>query len=454
MKIALTNPQSRFVTSNKKYVACVAGFGSGKTHVAMVRMLKNMASQPGLHQAYLAPTYPLIRDIWYPKFEEFAHALGLKYKINKSEHVIHIQGLGQIFCRTMEKPESIIGWEVGDAFLDEFDVLQLDKALHVFRKISARLRQKNTTGRKNQLFVSTTPEGFKATYALFKKDPLPDSELIQMSTYSNAHNLPADYISDLRAQYPSQLIEAYLMGEFINLQAGSVYYAYNRTTCESKEIPTLKDTLHIGMDFNVYDMCATVHVERKPQDRTNEEVVTFANMTSLLGLPENTQIGTKVTTTYEIEVEPPTKELHAVDELFGLRDTPDMIDTIIEKYPNNRVIIYPDASGRGTSAKSASISDIKLLKEKFLVKAKTRNPRVKNRVAAMNKQFEANAYFVNSTTCPNYAECLEQQPYDAKTGLPEKDGKADNRVDGAGYLMNYIHPVVKPKLIETTLGGV
>jgi len=411
MEINLTLPQSEFYTSQNKYVAAVAGFGSGKTEVALTRMLSNMMESPGLHQAYLAPTYPLIRDIWYPKVEDFMERLGLPYQINKSEHVIRIQGLGKIFCRTMEKPESIIGWEVADAFLDEFDVLRTDKALHVFRKISARLRQKNPLGRKNQLFVTTTPEGFKATHQLFKKEKLPDSALIQMSTYSNAANLPEDYIQNLRDQYPEQLIEAYLMGEFVNLQAGSVYYAYDRETLETRYTARPQEALHIGMDFNVNDMCAVVHIKRK-------------------GI------------------------LYAVDELFGLRDTPDMVDTLNESYPDHHITIYPDASGRGTTSKSASTSDIKILKAGgFSVKAKTKNPFIKDRVSSMNKCFEERMYYVNTRRCPVYADSLEQQPYNITTGQPLKDGNYDNRVDGSGYMVNYLYPVVKPNLRQRSIGG-
>lgn len=249
----LSVPQSDFVLSQHKYVGAVAGFGSGKTEAALTKMLKNMMECPGLNQAYLAPTYALIRDIWYPKVEDQLDALGMKYFINQQKHIIKIHGLGHVFCRTMEKPERIIGWEAGDAFLDEFDVLPTDKAMQVLRKITARIRQPNPTGRKNQLCFTTTPEGFKATYEIFKKNPLKDSHLIQMSTHSNAHNLPDDYIQTLKDQYPDQLIEAYLNGEFVNLQAGSVYYAFNRDTHDTKYVAKPREPLHVGMDFNVKD---------------------------------------------------------------------------------------------------------------------------------------------------------------------------------------------------------
>ena len=61
----------------------------------------------------------------------------------------------------------------------------------------------------------------------FVKNPLPDSRLITMSTYSNQHNLPAGYIEGLKSQYPDNLISAYLEGKFTNLLSSTVYQ-FNR----------------------------------------------------------------------------------------------------------------------------------------------------------------------------------------------------------------------------------
>jgi len=401
MHLKLTEPQSEFFTAKEKYVAAVAGFGSGKTQVALTKLLTNMAEAPGIHQAYLAPTYPLIRDIFYPKVEEMLTELGLPFAINKSQHTVKIQGLGTIFCRTMENPSTIVGWEVADAVLDEFDVLAVPKALEVFRKVSARLRQKNYTGRDNQLYVTTTPEGFKATYQLFKKDPLPNSRLIQMSTYSNEANLSPGYIENLRAQYPSQLIEAYLMGVFVNLTAGSVYYGYDRLIHDTFYVPRPGEPLHIGMDFNVNKMSAIVHILR-------------------------------------------AGKVYAVDEFVGYRDTPDIINALKNSYPNHRIFVYPDASGASAHT-SATESDIAQLKAaRFLVKAHKSNPLIKNRVASMNNQFERNVYKVNQRRCPQYADALEQQVY-GTNGMPDKTSDLDHPVDAGGYFIHYRFPIRKRK---------
>ena len=309
METNLTDPQSEFHESQATYVAAVAGFGSGKTRAAVTRIITNKLKYPTIDSAYLAPTYGLIRDIFYPYMTEYLHGMGASFSINKSEHIIHVHGYGQIYCRTMDNPDMIVGWECGDAYMDEFDILPTDKALKVMRKVSARCRQKFPDGKKNQKLITTTPEGFKATYELFKKNPLEDSHLIQMGTSSNAANLPDGYIEDLKSQYPPQLIEAYLDGKFVNLTSGTVYCAYNRVLNNSEEGIKNGELLRIGMDFNVTNMSAIVYVLRRKSK------------------------------------EDPRLAWHAVDELIEIFDTPAMIEAIEEKYDGHNIRIYPDASG-------------------------------------------------------------------------------------------------------------
>lgn len=400
VRFGFSKPQHDFLTSQAKYTAAVAGFGSGKTFVGLSRILSNMMEAPGIDQAYLAPTYPLIRDIFYPTVDEVLPEMGMRYYINKGEHTVYIEGLGKIFCRTMENPGNIVGWKVADAVLDEFDILPVEKAKQTFRKTSARLRQKNPTGRINQLFITTTPEGFKATYDLFKKNPLANSRLIQMSTYSNQKHLPPDYIDELRAQYPEQLIEAYLMGNFVNLTSGTVYYAFNRNIHDTFYVAKPREPLHIGMDFNVNNMAAIVHVIRDG-------------------------------------------EVCAVNELIGYRDTPDMIDALKELYPEHKITVYPDASGDNKHSTGATESDLSQLKEAgFRVNAPKANPPIKNRVASMNNAFEKGWLRVNTRWCPVYTEALEQQVY-GNNGLPDKSSGHDHPLDAGGYFIHKRFPIRK-----------
>lgn len=394
---ALNVPQATFLQLPQKFRAYVGGFGSGKTWAGSSGMCAGFWANPKVNQAYYAPTYPHIRDIFFPTIEEVAHGLSLRVEIMESNKEVHFysgaQYRGTTICRSMERPQTIIGYKVGHSLVDELDTLESKKAKDAWRKIIARMRWPDA---RNGVDVTTTPEGFRETHRLFvsdvsEKPALASSYgLVQASTRTNARNLPGDYIQSLLDTYPSEQIDAYIDGRFCNLTTGTVYRSYNRERNNSSETIVEKEPLFIGMDFNIGKMAATVYVKRE-------------------------------------------SGWHAVAELKDLLDTPKMSEKIIEKWPDHRIIVYPDASGANGSTKNASESDISILKQHgFEVKVNLTNPRVRDRVLSVNKQFENGRLWVNSRTCPTVAACFEKQAYDAN-GDPDKKSGFDHQNDASGY---------------------
>ena len=418
----LNVPQSRFVALERKYKALVTGFGGGKTWAGCADLAKHFYEFPRVAAGYFAPTYPQIRDIFYPTVEESLYDWGLTVKVRSANHEVSVYRgktfMGQILCRSMEDPGSIIGFKIGKALVDEIDTMSKEKAQHAWRKIIARMRY-NVPGLANGVSLTTTPEGFRFTYDQFVRAPREHPEvaelygLIQASTYDNEINLPDDYIPSLLSSYPANLIDAYINGQFVNLQTGTVYQAYDRRLNGCSDTAQPGEILHIGMDFNVGKMAAVVHVKRN-------------------GLPR------------------------AVDEIVNGYDTPDMVRKIKErfwkyeggKYASTRqIFIYPDASGGSRKSVNASETDIALLKAAgFSVKAPAANPPVKDRINAMNGMF-CNAegerrYLVNADMCPTYADCLEQQAW-AANGEPDKSTGHDHPVDGGGYFIYSEYPLIR-----------
>ena len=408
-RVTANIPQSNFLQMLHKYRAFVSGFGGGKTVCGSMGVEMHHYAYPKVNSGYFAPSYPMIRDIFYPTIEEVAFMFDFGVKINQANHEVHHYDgrryMGTTICRSLDKPGSIIGFKIGHALIDEFDTLPLSKALLAWRKIQARMRYK-IPGLKNGIDVTTTPEGFLATHKLFVEDPLNKPELkanyglIQASTHDNAANLPDDYIPSLLESYPDELIQAYLHGQFVNLKSGTVYHSYNRVTHNSSE--TIKpngEILFVGMDFNVQKMAARVCVKR-------------------------------------------SNGFHCVAELKDIFDTPAMIRVLKERWGGkHRIIIYPDASGAGRSSTNASTSDIKLLLAAgFEVRVNPSNPFVKDRVNAVNAAFSKGKLRVNARECPDTASCLEKQAYDAN-GEPDKTAGFDHGNDALGYFVAYEMPV-------------
>ena len=402
---SLNSPQAQFLKMPNKFRAYVAGYGSGKTWVGSTGLINHFAQHPNIDAAYYAPTYKIVKGVFYPTIEEVAYTMGFDTRVKLADHEVHIsygrKHYGVIHCRTMDNPENIVGYKSGHALVDEIDILTQEKATQSWRKILARMRYK-VDGLRNGIDVTTTPEGFKFTHERFVKRGGGSYGLIQASTYDNEKNLPDDYIATLREDYPEQLIEAYLNGQFVNLTSGTVYQNYDREAHRSKETIKEGEQLFVGMDFNVTKMAATIYVKRCGG-----------------------------------------KEWHAVDELIDGYDTPEMITILKERFAGHQITIYPDASGKNRKSVGASQSDIALLEAVFSVRAHASNPFVKDRVLAVNSAFHKNRLFINDRKCPTTANNLEQQVYD-KNGEPDKKGGKDHQNDATGYPIAYEMPVLKP----------
>ncbi len=372
---------------------------------------------------YGAPTYSLIRDIAYDRLENMLETARVPYQLNKAEQILRIEKYGKILFRTLERPERLIGFQVFRAYLDELDTMKTKDAEDVWNKIIARCRQidPDNTSAENQIFVATTPEGYSFVYQRWERDINDENrsryKLIKASSYSNKY-LPPGYVDDLKVSYPAALVDAYINGEFVNMKNKTVYSNFSRKTHHSDAEIAPGDTLFVGMDFNVLNMSAVVHVIRG-------------------GKPI------------------------AVAEVAKAKDTPDMIEILKYRYmgdgQRHSVIVYPDASGKNAKSLDASKSDIKLLREAgFTVKARSKNPNVKDRVNSMQAMF-LNArgeirYTVNTRNCPQYTSALEHQVYD-DNGVPEKDPKTnvDDMNDAGGYFIHYEFPIVRREFtLETT----
>lgn len=369
-----------------------------------MRAMRLKIQYPKQNIGYYLPTYDLVSQIAFPRFEEVFDTLKLRYRINKNDKILEIDGAGRIIFRTMDNPARIVGYEVADSLVDELDTLKTEEARGAWNKIIARNRQKKPDGSLNTVGVATTPEGFRFVYERWKKNPAPGYRIIKAATESNAKNLPEGYIQSLRDSYPSNLLQAYLEGEFVNLTAGSVYPEFDRHLNASTERPEWEETLHIGMDFNVGKMAAIVHVLRG-------------------------------------------NDPHAVGEIMGVLDTPAMIAAIKARHPKNRIMVYPDASGNNRKSNNASESDIALLRAAgFVVCVNPANPAVKDRVLSMNAMIHKDGvrrYRINPQTCPEYVEALEKQAYD-KNGEPDKTSGHDHATDAGGYCICYRYPI-KPR---------
>ena len=429
MKIALNQKQMDFLKSKYINTGFVAGFGSGKSFVSTLKTIIKKVNYPNATVAYYLPTYGLIRDICFDKFPTMLSDMGYDFKLNKSDKEIHIKDMGKIIFRSMDTPENIVGYETFYTVVDECDILPMDKMTIAYDKIIGRNRQvvlvddedvlnkftntnippKGTYYHEkieklcysNQMDIVGTPEGYKFFYKRYVTEFNSNTDLlIKASTYENKH-LPITYIQGLEQQYPKQLLQAYLKGEFVNLTSGAVYF-FDRNKHDTNLEHREDDYLIIGQDFNVGGCCSVVYIK----DGLN---------------------------------------MYAVDE-FVSSDTFRLIDNLRERYPYNKIEIIPDASGKQGKT-SASRSDLQLLMDAgYEVDAPNANPRVQDRINTTNNHYERGHLYINTKKCPQYARSQEQQAYNEK-GEPEKFSGAatvDDWNDAGTYPIHRLFGLERP----------
>ncbi len=419
--ICLTKGQAEFITSEAKYPLFCAGYAAGKSHtMGLSAVLDSMHSSSAIIGVY-EPFHDLIRQIAWPNVQKWLVEFGIAFTLNKQDNAIYTStsGVGDFYFKSMDNVEALVGYETYTSHIDELDTMSMDNAEKAFFKIMGRNRQVlddipvehkvwvEKTQRyeaKNRISVYTTPEGFKFCYKMWDVNSEnvrlnPEFKIYKGRTQDNS-TLNEDYIQGLKSTYPAAQLKAYMEGEFVNMETGAVYYNFDRCTSSSTRAVELNDILHVGVDFNVGQTCGIVFVD--DIDRSS-----------------------------------------VVDEFIKQLDAPALAKAIKARYPLHRVICYPDCSGTQRNAANATMSQIQALRDEGLeVRAKRKNPRIKDRVASVVKAIEDGRLFINTAKCPETTRCLEQQAYDDK-GEPDKKSGVDHPLDGLGYRIFYSFPIKK-----------
>ena len=133
------------------------------------------------------------------------------------------------------------------------------------------------------------------------------------------------------------------------------------------------------------------------------------------------------------------EKLYIIDEISKQKDTDALAQELRRRYPSNKILIYPDASGSARSTINASKTDIAILEGYgFSSMALRSNPPIKDRVQTLQALLENSKGWVRlaiHASCRRLIECLELQSYDEKSGDPDKQSGYDHLNDALGYLV-------------------
>jgi len=416
----LTPIQKKYYNDTHRFSVTSAGRRSRKTLISMAK-LENRALEDYLkyndnrRYFHAAPTRQQAKDIFWEKLKKNTKIFWTRQP-SETELTVFLLNKIEIHVVGLDKPERIEGREWHGGHITEFGNIKSGAWEENIRPLFA-----DTNG---FCYIDGVPEGRnhyydRALYAAggvipktvpkqggYAENPT-DSEWAFYTWFSSDVLTESEIISaknDLDERTFRQEYE----GSFESIE-GRAYYNFSKENlkmCKYNE----NETVHIGMDFNVNPMTAV-----------------FGHIFS--------------------------DEYHQFGEAYLKNsNTFEMARHITELFPINKVIIYPDSTGRAMES-NATESDLQILKNKgFYICANSTNPYVKDRINAVNSLICSmdgkRRYFVNPKTCPktiNDLNKVERLPDGRENKKQEQQGLV-HISSALGYLVSYNFPFVKPRI--------
>ena len=392
----LSKPQETIANDEHRFKVCIAGRRFGKTFLS-IRQLCYEARHPSREVWYVAPTYRMAKQIVWRKLKNKLMDLKWAKRINESELTILLKNGSTISLKGADNYDSLRGVGLDYLVMDEFADIDPEAFFEVLRPTLA-----DKEG--GALFIGT-PKGKNWAYDLFcNEQEDADWKSYQFTTLEGG-NVTEKEIESARRTLDERTFRQEFMATWETF-SGRVFYAFERANNVKAFEGEIPYELHIGIDFNIDPMSAAVFV--KQGDR-----------------------------------------LHLIDEIriFG-SNTQELCDEIKTRYPNKRIIAYPDPAGRQRKTSAGGKTDFTILQMAgFTVRAPNAHNPVRDGVNAVNAKLRSSAgissLFINPS-CKYSIETFEKFCYKEGTSQPDKDSGFDHLGDAMRYCIEALFPIRQP----------
>lgn len=378
-----------------KFLHLSSGYAGGKTYALCMKMLQLSALNAPYSGGIMAPSFrDLKRDV-IPIFEDILSQNNLLpyYRFHKTDQYFQFAWTsGKLFLFSAEN--QLRGPNLAYFGINEATLIPAER----YREAIGRVRVR---GSKHPQIASVgTPEGTSNyMYDLFIDKPMRNSRVIYGDTRDNAINLDPGYVQALEDSYDKTSLDAYLKGLWINMNGNQFYYSYDPAKNHDKQI--VEDPMalvHCALDFNVEHMTATLWHHFGDQIIGFDEIVLDNNA----------------------DTEKMTQALKARGYLPG------------------RTIIYPDPAGSARSTKGQP-DHVILKKAGFDIKARTSQPRMRQRQLNVNNLLDKGKIIFNPDKLPTLKKDLEGVEQDpVKLDKVKDNPKLTHASDGLDYLCDIL----------------
>ena len=390
----LSDPQQVICNDESRFRVAVTGRRFGKTHVAM-RELARFASKPDQEVWYVSPSYRMSKGIVWDALKGKLKELRWIEQSNEAELKLRLKNGSVIHLKGADNPDSLRGRGLNFIILDEFQ--DIDK-----RTWTEVLRPTLSDKGGHALFTGT-PRGVGSfSHEMFTMAQSTDNWGAHTFTTLDGGNVPASEIEEAKRDMDQKTFEQEYLATF-NTYSGVVYYNFDRKytvqPCNGKDITEI----HCGLDMNIDPMSCCISV-------IENNVIYIVDEISMTG-----------------------------------SNTDEVCDELKRRYPNSRIIMYPDPAGRQRKTSAGGRTDISILQNAgFRVNVRNNHTPIRDRVNAVNSKLKnakgVSTLFVDPK-CKQVINSLERLVYKPGTSIVEKDGKHDHMADAVGYLVDFLYPL-------------
>ena len=407
--VDLTDIQAKYLLDDfHRFTVLSAGRRSRKTLMGKAKLIRRACETVGNYFA-AAPTIAQAKRIFWKDLVNWCYYF--TKSINKTDMEIHLLNGSMIAVVGLDKAYRLEGSEWHGCLITEMGNIKSE----VWQE-NIRPALSDTNG---FAMLDGVPEGRNHYYdiALYSAGHsiLPTTYPIlgayasrndewAFYTWFSSDVLSAGEIQQAQDELDEKTFKQEYEGSFESYE-GLAYYSFSQDNIDNSIQYNSNYEVVVGHDFNVNPMsCALCHDIDGTIQQFGELYMRNAN-------------------TYESG--------EKLRELFGV----------------SNVKIYPDSSGKSRSS-NATQSDLAILRGMgFRIYAKSSNPRVKDRVAAVNAKMRNAAgkvaYKINADNCKETIKDFQKVERDAYGDIVKDDLMRTHVSDALGYFIAYKYPLRK-----------
>jgi hypothetical protein len=347
----------------------------------------------------------MLRDATQAALLEILESNEIPFEHNKAENTMALTDTGStILFRSVDDFERLRGTNLAWFGIDELTYCPEG----AWSRLEGRLRDPRATRLCG--FAVWTPKGFDWVYRKFISERVEGYDVTIARPFENRFLLDKvpDFYQRLEKSYSGDFYQQEVLGEYLNINHGLVYKAFDRAIHIREVEPNPARPLLWSLDFNVDPMCSVVAQEQ----------------------PDGT--------------------IHVLDEIVLSRaTTEEACDEFMSRYHGwrSRIEIYGD--GTGSIGHTWGPSDFTIINNFFIKRgirnvgnltAASGNPLVRNRVMLVNAKLQSADGEVGLTVSSRCKELIKDfEEVGWKPGSNQIDKEKDSRrthvSDALGYLL-------------------